>query len=131
MRLAGIVAAGVLIAGCGSSDQEMPTARPEAAASEVEIDDGADSTGAEPIETPDEELDRLVLKHDREPVFLFAGRDDPARVQKYFKEIVVKARQRAEADIAAGEPQIVLYGLTMANTPDIDPSTGFFYRYLG
>lgn len=124
MRRAWIVFLATVVAyGCESPRREpLPTVPLQDAAS---IGEGHDE--AETPETADAELERLVTTREWPD-----ERDRPFSAEERLarRGIVLAARARAEADVAAGEPRIVTYGLRLSDE-DIDSETGFPFHELG
>lgn len=85
----------------------------------------------QPEETAGAEIERLVTTQPESFDPRERDKPAPAERQSHRREVVIEARARAEADIEAGSPRIVVMGLTSADFPDVDPTTGFLYRYLG
>jgi len=54
----------------------------------------------------------------------------PADAAPACREVVLRRGRGPVADIAADGPRIVTFGLTLGDASDVDPRTGFPYRYL-
>lgn len=99
--------------------ESVPPPEPPLGAADVETPSEPDD------ESPAEELERFVTRQveewrpeDREKA------TDPARRERR-RSIVLAARERAAADIAAGRPRVMTCGTVTGGRPDVDPRTGF------